>query len=220
MAPIRSRVSVKMKVMIHIASLLPILHYRICPLTDSYIMWTRPHQHPSISSCTCYGSQCIHFKLTYCTSVNPTENPDCLIRLDIYSGFSLTSIICSECLFVLRKNVLWNNNRIVLVAMLSALFAIVITSIGIRFTTIATSYVMSGTSCYWSSGSVRFFMPFIPLFVFQLGLVSLTRICAIQSWRSTKGPLYTVLVKHNMFYHACGLFLSAVNALHDASAFS
>ncbi|KAG1774251.1 hypothetical protein EV702DRAFT_1125887 [Suillus placidus] len=35
----------------------------------------------------------------------------------------------------------------------------------------------------------------------------------MQSWRTVNGPLYTVLVKHNIFYYACGLFLAAVNAL-------
>ncbi|KAG1730449.1 hypothetical protein EDB19DRAFT_2042011 [Suillus lakei] len=35
----------------------------------------------------------------------------------------------------------------------------------------------------------------------------------VQSWRSIKGHLHAVLVKHNIFYYACGLFLSAVNVL-------
>ncbi|KAG1738015.1 hypothetical protein EDB19DRAFT_2039769 [Suillus lakei] len=56
-------------------------------------------------------------------------------------------------------------------------------------------------------------MSFILLFVFQLGLLSLTLIRVIQSWRSDNGPLYAILVKHNIFYYACGLFLSAINVL-------
>ncbi|KAG1785453.1 uncharacterized protein HD556DRAFT_1314234 [Suillus plorans] len=36
------------------------------------------------------------------------------------------------------------------------------------------------------------------------------------SWRSTKGPLQAILVKHNIFYYVCGLFLSAVNILVPA----
>ncbi|KAG2356008.1 hypothetical protein BDR07DRAFT_484885 [Suillus spraguei] len=56
-------------------------------------------------------------------------------------------------------------------------------------------------------------MPFILFLVFQLGLFSLTFIRIIQNWRSDKGPLYAILVKHNIFYYACGLFLSVVNVL-------
>ncbi|KAG2356029.1 hypothetical protein BDR07DRAFT_1424500 [Suillus spraguei] len=35
----------------------------------------------------------------------------------------------------------------------------------------------------------------------------------IQNWRSAKCPLYVMLVKHNIFYYACGLLFSAVNVL-------
>ncbi|KAG2341869.1 hypothetical protein BDR05DRAFT_964945 [Suillus weaverae] len=56
-------------------------------------------------------------------------------------------------------------------------------------------------------------MSFVLLFVFQLGLVSLTLIRVVQSWRSTKGHLHAVLVKHYIFYYACGLFLSVLNVL-------
>ncbi|KAG1809174.1 uncharacterized protein BJ212DRAFT_1380845 [Suillus subaureus] len=51
------------------------------------------------------------------------------------------------------------------------------------------------------------------MFVFQLGLVCLTIIRVIQSWRSAKCDLYVMLVKHNMFYYACSLLFSAVNVL-------
>jgi hypothetical protein len=37
------------------------------------------------------------------------------------------------------------------------------------------------------------------------GLLCLTLIRAIQSWRSANSHLYTVLVKHNIFYYVCGL---------------
>ncbi|KAG1859115.1 hypothetical protein C8R48DRAFT_714581 [Suillus tomentosus] len=37
------------------------------------------------------------------------------------------------------------------------------------------------------------------------GLFFLTLIHVIQSWRTAKGHLYSILVKHNMFYYACGL---------------
>ncbi|KAG2754837.1 hypothetical protein P692DRAFT_201122898 [Suillus brevipes Sb2] len=157
-----------------------------------------------------------------CLNFTPNENGNkCQILINTYSSFSQISLICSECFFVLRTYALWNNNRIVLVGILSTAFAMVATSVSIRFTNISTSYVtnnmISGIpgipSCSWSSSGILYFMSFIFLFVFQLGLVSLTIIRVIQSWRSAKGHLHAVLVKHNMFYYACGLVFSAVNVL-------
>ncbi|KAG1737948.1 hypothetical protein EDB19DRAFT_917738 [Suillus lakei] len=58
---------------------------------------------------------------------------------------------------------------------------------------------------YWSSTDVQFFMPFLLLFIFQLGLVTLTLVRVVQGWWSAKGHLHAVLVKHNIFYYACGL---------------
>ncbi|KAG2032038.1 hypothetical protein BDR03DRAFT_65562 [Suillus americanus] len=188
-------------------------------------------------------TRCILFFLIImylCLNFTPNENPNkCRILINIYSSFSQISLICSECFFVLRTYALWNNSRIVLIGMLSTAFAMVVTSVGIRFTGISTSYGLCShldlpsllfanihstftvttkaipgiPSCSWSSSGVLYFMSFIFLFVFQLGLVSLTLIRVVQSWRSAQGHLHTVLVKHNMFYYACGLILSAVNVL-------
>ncbi|KAG2743820.1 hypothetical protein P692DRAFT_20838111 [Suillus brevipes Sb2] len=76
-----------------------------------------------------------------------------------------------------------------------------------------TSVIPGVTGCYWSSRGVQNSMSFILLFVFQLGLVSLTLIHVIQRWRMTKSHLHAILVKHNIFYYACGLVLSTINAL-------
>ncbi|KAG1827905.1 hypothetical protein EV424DRAFT_1388645 [Suillus variegatus] len=115
----------------------------------------------------------------------------------IYSCFAVISLTCSECFFVLRTYALWSNNRIVLVAMLSTFFAIIVSFIGIWFSAIATSqYCLCShlpplvfahihstpivststipgipgiTGCYRTSSSVQLYLPFILLFVFQLG---------------------------------------------------
>ncbi|KAG1846203.1 hypothetical protein DFJ58DRAFT_747244 [Suillus subalutaceus] len=156
-------------------------------------------------------------------TTNDSESPNkCGTMIFIYSGFFQMSITCSESFFVLRTYALWNNNKVILVAMLSALLAVVLTSIGSRFTTIASSYVTISmipgiTGCYWSSHSVQF-LSFVLLFVFQLGLISLTLIRVIQSWRTTNGHLHDVLVKHNIFYYACVMIIgpkvfSGMNAL-------
>ncbi|KAG1809142.1 uncharacterized protein BJ212DRAFT_1484645 [Suillus subaureus] len=99
--------------------------------------------------------------------------------------------------------------------MLSAIFAVTVSCTIISFTPImissSTAIVIPG--CPQSLGSFSFFMPFVLLFVFQLVLISLTLVRVIQSWQLVKGPLYAILVKHNIFYYACGLLLSAINVL-------
>ncbi|KAG1739569.1 hypothetical protein EDB19DRAFT_1710835 [Suillus lakei] len=107
----------------------------------------------------------------------------CRMVISIYSFF-----------FVLRTYALWDNNRIVLAAMLSALLVITMSAIpGI-------------TGCYRTLSGVQIFaICFLLVFAFQLGLVSLTLIRALQSWRTVNGPLYDILVKHNVFYYTCGL---------------
>ncbi|KAG2065842.1 hypothetical protein BDR04DRAFT_1234340 [Suillus decipiens] len=149
----------------------------------------------------------------------PNENSQkCKILVNIYSSLGVISLACSEYFFVLRTYALWNSNRIVLTAMLSTLFAIIASFIGICFSAIATSHVTTSvvpgiTGCYRSSTRVQFFMPFLLLFIFQLGLFTLTLIRIAQTWRTSNGSMHTVLVKHNIFYYACGLFLSTVNVL-------
>ncbi|KAG2121874.1 hypothetical protein DEU56DRAFT_90942 [Suillus clintonianus] len=155
--------------------------------------------------------------------------------INLYSGFGVISVTCSECIspysrcirapdpihpvfFVLRTYALWNKNRMILVVMSSTLFAIFVSFNSIWFSAIATSNVMTSTipgitGCYRSSRSVQFFMPFLLIFVLQLGLASLSLTCAIKSWRSAKGPLHAILMKHNIFYYVCSLFLSTVNIL-------
>ncbi|KAG1721000.1 hypothetical protein EDB19DRAFT_1962723 [Suillus lakei] len=149
----------------------------------------------------------------------PNENPNqCRMLNNIYSCFGVISVTCSDGFFVLRTYALWNNNKIILVAMLSAFLAIVLSFSGIWFTAIATSHVRTSvipgiTGCYRSSRSVQLSMPFLLLFIFALGLVSLTLIRVIHSWRTAKSPLHAVLVKHNIFYYVCSLLISAVNVL-------
>ncbi|KAG2037547.1 hypothetical protein BDR03DRAFT_375004 [Suillus americanus] len=151
-------------------------------------------------------------------ATNDSESPDkCGTMIDIYSGFFRMSIACSESFFVLRTYALWNNNKVILVAVLSALLAVALTSIGSRFTTIGSSYVTTSAiqgipGCYWSSPGVQF-LSFILFFMFQLGLAFLILIRVMQSWRTARGHLYAVMVKHNIFYYACSLFFSGMNAL-------
>ncbi|KAJ8597108.1 hypothetical protein M405DRAFT_928373 [Rhizopogon salebrosus TDB-379] len=146
------------------------------------------------------------------------DSKKCRTVSNILESFAFISIICSECFFILRTYALWNQNKIVLGAMLTAALAVVVTSISVLFftTTIApfeTSAIPGITGCYETSGAFGLFLPFLLLFAFELGLASLTVICAIQSWRTTSNRLLTVLLTHNVFYYACGLFFSAVNVL-------
>ncbi|KAG2104275.1 hypothetical protein BD769DRAFT_1779826 [Suillus cothurnatus] len=142
----------------------------------------------------------------------------CRALSNIGSGLGVISVICSECFFILRTYVLWNKNRILLTAILSVFFAFLVASLVIDFTaSIPAAYVTSAipgiTGCYNSTSSTSFqlFIQFLLLSVFQLGLMILTFIRAIQSWRIHSSRLYVVLVKHSLFYYTCGFSFSLVN---------
>ncbi|KAG1810923.1 uncharacterized protein BJ212DRAFT_576088 [Suillus subaureus] len=147
----------------------------------------------------------------------PNETPSkCRVLDNICSGFGILSAVCSEGFFVLRTCALWNNNRILLAAVLVSVLTCVGVSIGITFTTTApATYAISAipgiTGCYQSSTSLRIFIPFLLLSAFELGLMTLTLIRAIQHWRTTPSRLYVVLVKHNIFYYTCGFLFSVAN---------
>lgn len=147
----------------------------------------------------------------------PNETPSkCRLLDNIDSGLGILSVICSESFFVLRTYALWNNNRILLVVMLSTFLAFLIASVSIAFAitvpaTYATSTIPGITGCYQSSTSFRLFIPFLLLCAFELGLMILTLLRAIQSWRMTNSRLYIVLLKHNIFFYACGLVFSVAN---------
>lgn len=144
------------------------------------------------------------------------ENPDeCRVLNNIDMGFNAVSAMFSECFFILRTYALWNNSRIVLAVMLSTFFTFLIVSIGISFaTTVSTPYATSAipgiTGCYQSSTSL-FFIPFLLFSIFQLGLMMLTVMRAIQSWRKHPSRLYAVLVNHNISYYTCGLLILVTN---------
>ncbi|KAG1793578.1 hypothetical protein EV424DRAFT_1452049 [Suillus variegatus] len=120
-------------------------------------------------------------------------------------------VVCSDYFFILRTYVLWNKNKILLVAMLFTFVSFLIASFGVAFaTTVPAAYVTSTipgiTGCYRSSTSYQLFIPFLLLSVFELGLMILTLICAIQSWWANQSRLYVVLVNHNISYYACGFY--------------
>ncbi|KAG1835992.1 hypothetical protein DFJ58DRAFT_735313 [Suillus subalutaceus] len=92
----------------------------------------------------------------------------------------------------------------------------VVASIGVAFAATGpaarvTSAIPGITGCYRSSTSVTVLVPILLLSVFELGLMTLTLIRAIQSWRINPSRLYVVLVNHNIFYYACGLLFSITN---------
>ncbi|KAG1835990.1 hypothetical protein DFJ58DRAFT_192462 [Suillus subalutaceus] len=118
--------------------------------------------------------------------------------------------------FILRTYALWNKNRILLATMLSTAFIFLVASFSIDFTvTVPTAYATSAipgiTGCYHSSINFRLFIQFLLLSVFELGIMMLTLIRAMQSWRINSSRLYVVLVKHNIFYYSCGFLFSVAN---------
>ncbi|KAG1794556.1 uncharacterized protein HD556DRAFT_1536058 [Suillus plorans] len=164
-------------------------------------------------------------------SFTSNENPvKCGTLANISSGFGMILAICSECFFILRTYALWNRNRILLAAILGTFFvsfqsnhrtqasgrsisqSFLAASVSITVdTTVSAAYTTSTipgiTGCYQSSTSDRIFIPFLLFSMFELGLMILTLMRAIQSWRKNPSRLYVVLVNHNIFYYACALLI-------------
>jgi len=149
-----------------------------------------------------------------------------------YSIRSWNSV--SHCLRNLRTYVLWDRNRILLVAILFTSFVssqlthntqasgkcIIQTFLVASFSIVlatsvpaayATSAIPGITGCYRSSTSFQYFIAFLLLSVFELGLMVLTLIRAVQNWRINQSRLYVVLVNHNISYYVCGFLLSVTN---------
>ncbi|KAJ8587655.1 hypothetical protein M405DRAFT_821254 [Rhizopogon salebrosus TDB-379] len=124
----------------------------------------------------------------------------------------------TKAILILRTYALWNRSEIVLAVILTAFFAVLVTLLIVTFSTSATATFNTSvnpaiTGYYQYSVSIDRSVPFLLLIVLELGVVVLTLIRAIVYWRINRNPLYIVLLKHNIFYYACGLFFSAINAL-------
>ncbi|KAG1794628.1 uncharacterized protein HD556DRAFT_418850 [Suillus plorans] len=147
-------------------------------------------------------------------SFTPNGNPSkCRMLVNISSGFEMILAIFSAFFFILRTYALWNKNRILLATLLGIFF---VTSVSIIVdtavsATYATSPIPGITGCYQSSASNQIFIPFLLFSVFGLGLMILTLIRSIQSWRTNSNRLYVVLVNHNIFYYACAFLFSTMN---------
>ncbi|KAG1739460.1 uncharacterized protein EDB91DRAFT_1135369 [Suillus paluster] len=146
----------------------------------------------------------------YLNSISIKNSEACETLNAICSCFSLISVTCSECFFVLRTCALWNHNRFVATTTLVAFLAVILASVSIYFTNIATapfatSAIPGITGCYQSSNSIQLSLPFLLLLALGLGLMTLTLVRAIQSRRTANGHMYAVLVHHNVFYYACGV---------------
>ncbi|KAG2351949.1 hypothetical protein BDR07DRAFT_1440545, partial [Suillus spraguei] len=99
--------------------------------------------------------------------------------------------------FVLRTCALWKYNRFVLIVILTFSLAsmIAIASTGyhshsLSIFTDKTSTIPGITGCYTS---YNLFVPFLLLFIIELGLMSLTLTHAIQSWWMASG-LYQFII--------------------------
>ncbi|KAG2368694.1 hypothetical protein BDR07DRAFT_1053556 [Suillus spraguei] len=161
----------------------------------------------------------------------PTENPNkCRMLSNICSGFIMASAIGSESFFILRTCALWNNNRILLAALLVAglmspkstrptklavdaarllsEYPLALPSLLLpRRMRLARSRASQGATGAQVVSSSSYYLL---LSAFQLGIMILTLIRAIQSWQITS-HLYSVLVKHNIFYYMCGFLFSVAN---------
>ncbi|KAG2139578.1 uncharacterized protein EDB93DRAFT_695181 [Suillus bovinus] len=71
----------------------------------------------------------------YMSFISNGNTVGCQALGDISLGIGMLIVICSECFFILRTYVLWNQNRILLAAMGSTFFSFLVASFSIAFTT-------------------------------------------------------------------------------------
>ncbi|KAH7927953.1 hypothetical protein BV22DRAFT_1126987 [Leucogyrophana mollusca] len=174
-----------------------------------------------------------HFAVNF----DPNEDPEkCELLNNIC--FSMISLICTECIFVIRTYALWGCNKRVLFLMLVSFIVVLGTDLGMVFapqrsTTFATVPIPAVTGCYEAAQSKLISVPFALLILFELGIVSayvvpivkrihpeivtellcLTLIRATKRYRDTGSPLFYILLQHNTFYFSCGILFSVVNLL-------
>ncbi|KAG1794633.1 uncharacterized protein HD556DRAFT_1368790 [Suillus plorans] len=148
----------------------------------------------------------------------PNENlVTCGMLVNISLGFGILLSVCAEWFFILRTYVLWDRNKILLMAILGTYLSFLAVTIGIGIdasisAAYATSPIPGITGCYQSSAiSDRIFISFLLFSVFELGLMIITLIHAIQGCRRTPCRLYVVLVNHNIFYYASAFFFATMN---------
>ncbi|KAG0693037.1 hypothetical protein DFH29DRAFT_1041979 [Suillus ampliporus] len=144
----------------------------------------------------------------------PTENANkCQTLINIDLSFGLISATCSEAFFALRTYVLWNNNRFVLAAMLTGFLPKLVLDASVRVSSqdplVLALRLMPPHHMQPARSRVSQVAQAVPTSTSRL--FSCLRFN--WSWRTANGPMYTVLIKHNIFYYACGLFFSAVNVL-------
>ncbi|KAG2078162.1 hypothetical protein BDR04DRAFT_451729 [Suillus decipiens] len=89
-------------------------------------------------------------------SFNTNENPGkCWVLIILDSGLGIALVFLSECFFMLRTYVLWNNNRILLAAMLSTFFAFLVASFGFVFGTYIYTVPAGCARCHLPSGVLQ-----------------------------------------------------------------
>ncbi|KAG2130797.1 uncharacterized protein EDB93DRAFT_1263240 [Suillus bovinus] len=157
-----------------------------------------------------------------CLSFAPNETPGlrqkCRVLANIKSGLSIVVVIFSECIYRSPILCFFILRTILLAVMLFTFIIFMGASSGIAFATTApasyaTSAIPGITGCYESSTSFWLFIPFLLLSVFELGLMILTLISAIQNWQENQSHLYAILVNHNVSYYACGLLTNVFTSL-------
>ncbi|KAG0703300.1 hypothetical protein DFH29DRAFT_1068653 [Suillus ampliporus] len=125
---------------------------------------------------------------------NPNRSPSKCEMLDnICSSLSIILVTCSESISPSRRD------------------AIRARSHG-DCLSFPTSAIPGTTGCL---NNVVFFIPFL---LFSLNWLTNTLQTSIQSWRLSNGPLHAFLVKDNIFYYACGMYIDILHNQHQYHA--
>ncbi|KIJ66648.1 hypothetical protein HYDPIDRAFT_26084 [Hydnomerulius pinastri MD-312] len=165
----------------------------------------------------------------------------CETYYELNSWLEGITLVSSECMFILRTYAIWERNRRVLLILMCSFFAFLIPVIFIMTkydssTIITEPPVPNITSCYNAGQNDVIVVAYVLLVVAELGMACLhffqifpiySRIAEIllfTLYRSIKhyqdhggrSQLLHILIQHNIFYFACGLFFSLLVILSIA----
>ncbi|KIJ66646.1 hypothetical protein HYDPIDRAFT_108548 [Hydnomerulius pinastri MD-312] len=143
----------------------------------------------------------------------------CTLLDNISSLFTALSMMSAECIFMLRAWALWGRSRRILCLIVGSFLLILALDMFVSFGVAKPSQIApvppeaqgSLTGCYTVHHDKAQMIPFAMIVVFELEVLALTFIRAVESYSQRRSELLKILLQHNVFYFSCGLVFSGVN---------
>ncbi|EIW86184.1 hypothetical protein CONPUDRAFT_161003 [Coniophora puteana RWD-64-598 SS2] len=167
-----------------------------------------------------FASRAVTFQ--YTLSSNPAPET-CTTLMNTFSALETLVVLFAEVLFALRTYALWRRNRVVLALLYGGFIVATVGGIASSFLPIGPPMTVlnlprsSVTGCFVVTPGASLAVTFAFLIALELELVTLNVTRAVFSRRETRGRLLETLVRHNIFYYACGLVFSVANVLMAVS---